>query len=109
MDAKRNLQRYLISDGGRIAQFTGIPDWREKWILASSARISFDQFLVDLFAEAMGALQYCYGGIETTNLIRSVPKNLPLYRLAFFSRHDLGQRFWRETQRYASNQLSLFD
>jgi len=55
----------------------------------------------------MRKLGYIYSGIEETVLIRSTDKNLPLYRLAFFSRDKLGQKFWKEALKYSTNQLTL--
>ena len=41
-------------------------------------------------------------------LVRSTDKNLPLYHLAFFSRHPLGQKLWREAVKSSNPQRDLF-
>jgi hypothetical protein len=61
------------------------------------------------FENQMKSLGYKYGGAEDSKLVRSSDKNLPIYRLAFFSRHQTGGRFWKETQRYSNPQRNLFD
>ena len=40
---------------------------------------------------------------------KSVPydKQLPLYYLAFFSKHETGLKFWDQVRKYATDQLSL--
>jgi len=35
-------------------------------------------------------------------------KSVRLYRLAFFSRHELGRKLWRQVMKYAPDQRSLF-
>ncbi len=39
--------------------------------------------------------------------VRSIEKNLPLYHLAFFSRNELGRKFWKEARKYSDDQLDL--
>lgn len=56
----------------------------------------------------MRTMGYIYSGTEETVQIRSTEKNLPLYHLAFFSRHKLGEKFWKEAKKYSNDQLGLF-
>ncbi len=39
--------------------------------------------------------------------VRTTEKRLPLYYLAFFSKHDKGLEFWRQVRKYAPDQLTL--
>jgi len=55
----------------------------------------------------METLGYLDHAAEQAELIRSVEKNLPLYRLAFFSRNPLGARFWKEVTKYATPQTAF--
>lgn len=41
--------------------------------------------------------------------VRSNEKNLPLYHLAFFSKHPRGYEFWNQVLKYGTDQLSLFE
>lgn len=109
MDANRNLKsHYLNPENKTIDRFLGTSQWREEWQKISIHQ-SFDIFLTNRYGQNMQELGYDYPGIENTQLIRSVNKNLPLYRLAFFSRHKLGEKFWRETKKYCDPQLKLFE
>ena len=56
----------------------------------------------------MQSLGYKHDDIENPVLVRSDEKNVPLYRLVFFSRHRLGQKFWEETKKWSDPQLKLF-
>jgi hypothetical protein len=68
----------------------------------------FGDFLADQFGKQMATMNYLYSGLSDMKLVRSTDKNLPLYRLAFFSRNKLGQKFWRDAMKYSSDQLPLF-
>jgi hypothetical protein len=48
-------------------------------------------------------------GLETMLEVCSSEKNLPLYHLAFFSKHPRGYQFWKEACKYGTEQLTLFD
>ncbi len=39
--------------------------------------------------------------------VRSDVKNLPLYHLALFSRHELAYEYWDEVLKYSTPQLRL--
>lgn len=109
MDANRNLKpHYLNPSNQTIDRFIGTSKWREEWQKIELIQ-SFDIFLTNMYGQNMQELGYDYPGIENTQLIRSADKNLPLYRLAFFSRHGLGEKLWKETKRYCDPQLKLFD
>jgi three-Cys-motif partner protein len=109
MDANRNLQPYYLNPNNKtIDNFLGTSEWREEWQKVALIK-SFDVFLTNMYGKNMQELEYDYPGIQNTQLIRSLDKNLPLYRLAFFSRHKLGGRFWRGTKKYCDPQLKLFE
>jgi hypothetical protein len=55
----------------------------------------------------MEALGYLDQAAQQAELIRSFEKNLPLYRLAFFSRNELGTQFWKEVRKYATPQTAF--
>ena len=60
------------------------------------------------FNERMGRLRYLEPKVEHTHLMRADEKNLSLYRLVFYSRHPLAQKFWSETRISSDPQLALF-
>jgi hypothetical protein len=42
-------------------------------------------------------------------LVRSDDKNLPLYYLALFSRHDTAYKFWKDVLKYSTDQSSFWE
>jgi hypothetical protein len=52
-------------------------------------------------------LGYLPAGLERMKEVRSDEKNLPLYHLAFFSKHPRGYQFWDQVLKYGTDQLSL--
>lgn len=107
MDAVRNVSRYISSTNTTVDRFLGLATWREKWHEAEKEGENFGTFITNCFGEQMTKLGYNYSGIDKTQQIRSTEKNLPLYRLAFFSRSDLGEKFWREALKYSSDQMGF--
>jgi three-Cys-motif partner protein len=109
IDATRNQRRYAESERIEgVDHFLGDAAWRERWRDAQTRGVSFESFVTDEFGAAMQRLDYIYEGKRDTDLIRTPSKNVPLYRLALFSRNKLGAKFWREVKKYAPDQRSLF-
>jgi three-Cys-motif partner protein len=104
MDANRNEATYTRSGHNTVTNFTGQGDWRTRWPHAS---LGFGDFVADEFGQGMAGLGYAYSGLATTKVIVN-NKNVPLYRLAFFSKHPLGTKFWDECRKYTDPQKSLF-
>jgi three-Cys-motif partner protein len=109
MDATRNIDQHYSKETNRILDdFLGDDRWRPAWEKARSHRLSADLFLLREFSERMQGMRYLDPEKDHTHLIRSDEKNLSLYRLAFYSRHPLAQKFWAETSKCSTSQLSLF-
>jgi three-Cys-motif partner protein len=107
MDANRNERRYSQPESRILDEFFGDANWRVEWEKAKRAREPFWGFVLKHFASRMEALKYLDQAAEQAELIRSAEKNLPLYRLAFFSRDRLGARFWKDVRRYATPQTAF--
>ena len=103
MDASRNWRR----ESPAIDSFVGTPAWRGAWTSRSRQGVSFDAFFTGFFSTQMATLGYAYGGVNNTVLIRNPDKNQRLYRLAFYSKHQLGEKFWTQALRYSTPQLGL--
>ena len=108
MDANRNEIQYSEESNISIEDFTGDNNWREKWNQVDPQIKKFGLFVADLFGKSMSQLGYIYDGPQSMVEIRFIGRNLPLYHLAFFSRHRLGMKFWKETQKYSTDQGELF-
>lgn len=107
MDAHRNIDRYLNPKSDVVENFVGNPDWRDRWSLEKPGT-KFGSFVADEFGHQMSSLGYSYSGLNDTVLVREPSRNIPLYRLAFFSRNQLGVKFWKQARQYTQKQLSLF-
>jgi three-Cys-motif partner protein len=108
MDANRNLQHYLDSDNHKVDDLLGMPHWRTEWeAQCLKHKASFPQFLAETFAKQMETLGYLPVEFHQMKSVRSDAKNLPLYRLALFSRHKLAYDYWDDVLKYSNPQLSL--
>lgn len=108
MDANRNLQHYLDPANQKIDEFLGLPDWRDRWIEQTSVcKNTFPRFLAETYAKQMETMRYLPVAFHRMKQIRSDVKNLPLYHLALFSRHELAYKYWDDVMKYSTSQLSL--
>ena len=101
------MTTYLNPANLKVEEFLGVPDWRLRWGAAEREGVDFGQFLALQYAEQMKLLAYKDTPLSLMKLVRSDDKNLPLYRLALFSRHDLAYKFWDEVLRYSTDQKTL--
>ncbi len=108
MDANRFQSLYVKETSPVIDEFLGDRSWRPRWAAPQLKRIDFRVFLAQEFALRMVRLGYLRAGLERMKEIRSNEKNLPLYHLAFFSKHPRGYQFWDQVLKYGTDQLSLF-
>ena len=104
MGFKRYMRMAYRSEGQTAVDlFFGSDNWREvfgKW----ENKPELHRALIDLYKTQLGNLGYTevfrgdeYVGDEP--LIRNQLRNVPLYRLLFASKHNLGHKFWREVVR----------
>jgi three-Cys-motif partner protein len=107
MDANLNLPVYIEEHHTRIEQFLDNPNWRAEWKAEEARGKRFIPFMAQQYAQAMMQLRYLATPLERMYLVRSDQKNLPLYYLAFFSRHRRGYDFWGEVMKYSDPQLGL--
>jgi three-Cys-motif partner protein len=109
MDAQRNVGVYEKPENKRVEEFLGNSNWRETWATAKARGEHFGIFVANEFTRSMEHLGYKNPGLENMKLVRSVDKNLPLYRLALYSRHALGKKFWKDAVRYTDPQAGFLD
>lgn len=103
MDGKRNIKHYIKDNNRRIDEFLGLDDWRERWNVAEQKGENLVKFLADEFTNQMVKLGYREEAINNFIPFRSYKKNLPLYYLAFYSRHPKGYDFWKKVKQRNSN------
>src|SRR2546426_6835505 len=107
VDANRNVQWYEQEPNPTIDQFLGDPKWRDRWTPAAQRAESIVSFLAGEYSSRMAEIGYLPMALDDMVKVRTHDKRLPLYYLAFFSRHKTGLKFWREVLKYANDQLSL--
>ncbi len=106
MDGNRNLEVYIKEENNKIAKYLGIQNWRELFEKnLSEYNQNFVKFLADQYQKQMGLLKY----LPTKHMhqIRSNQKNLPLYYLAFYSKHPRGVDFFKKAEKYVTSQYKL--
>lgn len=103
MDGKRNINHYIKDNNRRIDDFLGLENWRERWKIAEQKGQNLVKFLADEFTNQMVKLGYRHEAINNFISIRSNEKNLPLYYLAFYSRHPKGYDFWKKVKKRNTN------
>lgn len=110
MDAHRNEANYFKDDNITVARFLGLLDWRKNWVKEKEKNIPFGQFILDMFSRQMANLNFLEAEPdETSILVKNTQKHARLYRLAFYSRHELGIKLFRSAKKYSTQQTSLFD
>jgi hypothetical protein len=57
----------------------------------------------------MATLDYIPPPFYTMKEVRSHEKNLPLYRLALFSRHERAYKFWDQVLKYSTDQTHFWE
>lgn len=107
MDANRNYDHYVEGDSPKIDEALGNTEWRERWNAAGAQRNTFRRFLALEFSRSMESLGCLPTPPHRMKLVRSDEKNLPLYYLALFSRHDRAHKFWDQVLKYGSDQENL--
>lgn len=107
MDATRNEQVYARPSNKRVDSFLGVGNWRIRWQEASMKGRTFRHFLAQEYANQMESIGYKKVSLSKMIEVRSDEKNLLLYHLAFFSKHDLGYKYWDEVRRYGTAQQPL--
>jgi three-Cys-motif partner protein len=107
VDANRNVEHYLDPGNSKVDEFLDLPDWRERWKIAEIQGRRFPRFLAEEYSGQMERLGYLRQPWDRMKQVRSDERNLPLYRLALFSRHPLAYQYWEEVLTYSSDQQRL--
>lgn len=108
MDANRNYERYVSEDAVKVDEFLGSAKWRERWKIEQWNAVAFPRFLAEEFAKSMQTLGYIPPKFYKMKEVKLAERNLPLYRLALFSRNERAYRFWDQVLKYSTEQTQLF-
>ena len=108
-DVRTNFRRYFKDEGDtRIGRLIDDEDWRAEWATREYRPSNLVRFMLEKFDEAMTDIGYRRARPDDAHPIRlRETKNVLLYYLVFYSKHDLGQAFWNATRRGVEGQYSL--
>lgn len=109
MDGSRNQTTYASPKSTKLDAFLGSPKWRELWCKPEIARTNFGQFVAAQFAASMETLGHLPTPLHKMKKITTDDKNIPLYHLALFARHERAHHYWQQVLKYSTPQKSLFD
>lgn len=106
MDANRNLFNYISDNSDKVDDFINNSSWREPFLNGKLPAKSFIQYLANQYDFNMKKLGYKEPAKK--HLVKIEDINVPLYYLAFYSKHERGNDFYQKVEKYLSTQQSLF-
>ena len=108
MDINRNEKTYIEGKSNLVAKFINNPAWRADWEKYKQSGLTFGTFIVKSFNESM--IKKGFLGLENDEfvLIRNLQNNSPLYHLTFYSKSQLGKKFWNNARKGTTDQLEFF-
>jgi three-Cys-motif partner protein len=106
MDGNRNLFNYISENSKKVDDFIDDQSWREPFLSGKLPVKDFVRYLADKYDENMKKINY-KEPIEK-QLVRIDDINVPLYYMAFYSKHERGNDFFKKIEKYRSSQQSLF-
>lgn len=109
LDARLNFKTYLEDERDtRIAELVDSPTWRDEWHRESrTGRPNVVHFLMGKFDEAMTRVGYRTAPPDHALSVKVRNKGVLLYQLVFYSKNELGQKFWKQTRTGIKPQLDL--
>jgi three-Cys-motif partner protein len=103
VDGRRNFARYLADPSStRIGDLIDCPDWRNEYRMGGNVI----HFVLRKFDQAMQGLGYL-SAADDAHTVKIYGMGVVQYVLAFYSKHPLGQHFWKETRASLSPQLGF--
>lgn len=107
MDAHRNEGLYVREENRTVDEFVGNPEWRSVWLAEKAKGRTFETFVVEEFGRSMSRLGYPAPSLDHAAVIRSDEKNLLLYRLMHYSKHQLAGKLWQQAKKYTNPQAGF--
>jgi len=106
MDANRNLVYYIDDSSKKVEEFIDDHNWREPFRKGIISSNDFIKYLAEKYDANMKKIDYKEPVRKHQVKIGGI--NVPLYYLAFYSKHERGNDFYQKVEKYLSNQQSLF-
>ncbi len=104
MDANRNFNNYLNENNSKIGFYLNDPSWREEFNNRNLTQNDFVSYLAQKYEINMKSINYLS---PRRDRIQIPLKNIPLYYLEFYSKHEKGKNFYQKVQYYADDQLDF--
>jgi three-Cys-motif partner protein len=108
MGAKRNFHNYITERSKVVELFIDKPDWREPFKNREIRKEEFINYIAKTYDENMYKLGYKIKSEGLKPKVDAEEYRLALYYLAFYSKHHLGNKFFKEIQKYHIEQQTLF-
>lgn len=108
MNANRNFHNFIIEESKVIDLYIKKPDWRDSFLKGETRREDFIKFIADTYDQNMLTLGYNIRNEGLKPKVDADEFNLSLYYLAFYSKNQLGNKFFSEIQKYNIDQQTLF-
>ncbi len=106
MDGNRNLFNYISENSTKVDYFINNASWREPFLSAKKPIKDFIKYLAETYDINMKKLDYKEP--VKKHLVKIDDINVPLYYLAFYSKHERGNDFYQKVEKYLSSQQTLF-
>ena len=106
MAGNRNYHNYIDENNKTIDKYIENDKWREPFLNGTIPKQQFVYFLAEQYDANMQSIGYKVKDLKKI-LIKNT-KQVPIYYLAFYSKHDLGNKFFDEIQKTLTPQLNLF-
>jgi three-Cys-motif partner protein len=107
MDGKRNFHNYIQDESDKIDRFIGNSEWRGPFRKGEIRQQDFIKYLADAYDKNMSGLGYVVNPALKYQ-VKNDEANLPLYYLAFYSKNERGNDFYKKIEKYQSVQLKMF-
>jgi hypothetical protein len=105
-DARVNFRRYYYDlTSTRIADLIDCPNWRSEYKASPDQHVV--RFLLRKFDEAMVRIGYLPANDDHYHRVTAAGKGVLQYILVLYSRHPLGQQFWKDTLTGSAEQYGL--
>ncbi|HMG83602.1 MAG TPA: three-Cys-motif partner protein TcmP [Ferruginibacter sp.] len=108
MNANRNLHNFIEEESKTIDLYIKKSNWREPFLKGEARKEDFIKFLADTYDQNMKSLGYLVKNEGLKPKVDADEFNLSLYYLAFYSKHNLGNKFFTDIQKYRLPQQKLF-
>jgi len=104
MDANRNFINYINQNNTKIGLYLDSSNWRQEFNDRHLNQNDFVIYLAEKYESNMKSIDYLS---PRRDRIQMPIKNVPLYYLEFYSKHEKGKDFYQKVQYYADDQFEF--